>query len=433
MARWTRKQVEKLAPDERSIKAARGLARPGPWSDVGATDTLVWGKCQGSGKSAYQVSVDLTGPAFKCTCPSRKFPCKHGLALLMAWADGGGTVASVTEPADFARDWADARTKRGLRKKSGKQPDPEAQAKRLEERLAKMDAGMADFETWLLDLARSGLAAARVQPVDYWERAAARLVDAQLPGLADRVRRTAALLAADDRWVERLLDDVARWYLAAKGWQNRTELTEDLAADLRTYLGWARASSDVAEDGKKHPGPWTVLGVSEDETGRILTQRTWLLAADGTHAVVLDFAAAGGSLGVGQVVGSVIESEVTLYPGAQPARAMLPEQPDVSQTVGELSAPLPIESNLEAAANWIGANPFAGALPVTLASVIPRVTEDEFWLVDSAGSQLPVSATFVPWPLLVHMAGGPVDVFGEWDGEHFKPLTVASDDELVPL
>jgi uncharacterized Zn finger protein len=27
------------------------------------------------------VSVDLSGPAFRCTCPSRKFPCKHGLAL----------------------------------------------------------------------------------------------------------------------------------------------------------------------------------------------------------------------------------------------------------------------------------------------------------------------------------------------------------------
>ena len=87
--------MEKLAPDDASIKAALKLARPGPWSETGSTDTLVWGKCQGSGKTPYQVSVDLTGPAVKCSCPSRKFPCKHGLALLLLWVEGDGAVAEA--------------------------------------------------------------------------------------------------------------------------------------------------------------------------------------------------------------------------------------------------------------------------------------------------------------------------------------------------
>ena len=46
-----------LAPDDSSRKAARGLAKPGPWSELGSTDALVWGKCQGSGKTPYQVIV----------------------------------------------------------------------------------------------------------------------------------------------------------------------------------------------------------------------------------------------------------------------------------------------------------------------------------------------------------------------------------------
>src|SRR3954447_1703206 len=119
MARWTEQQVVALAPDDRSVAAARKLARPGPWSDTGSTDTLVWGKCQGSGSTPYQVSVDLTGPAARCTCPSRKFPCKHGLALLLLWVAGDGTVSDAAEPADFAGEWADGRRDRSAGGRSG--------------------------------------------------------------------------------------------------------------------------------------------------------------------------------------------------------------------------------------------------------------------------------------------------------------------------
>ena len=154
MSRWSRTQVEAFAPDERSITAARKLARPGPWSETGSTDTLVWGKCQGSGKTPYQVSVDLTGPAAKCTCPSRKFPCKHGIALLMLWAESDGAITDAAEPAGFADEWAKGRAERseatGERRakkaaETDAEPaDPEAAAKRLATRLQLMNAGDPD-------------------------------------------------------------------------------------------------------------------------------------------------------------------------------------------------------------------------------------------------------------------------------------------------
>ena len=112
MTRWTPQHVAALAPDASSLAAARRLARPGPWSDTGSTDTLVWGKCQGSGATPYRVSVDVTGPDFRCSCPSRKLPCKHGLALLMLWATGSGSVSEAAEPAGHAAQWAAERSKR---------------------------------------------------------------------------------------------------------------------------------------------------------------------------------------------------------------------------------------------------------------------------------------------------------------------------------
>ena len=63
MPRWNLAAVEKAAPDAGSLAAARKLARPGPWSETGSSDTLVWGKCQGSGKTPYQVSIDLMAAA----------------------------------------------------------------------------------------------------------------------------------------------------------------------------------------------------------------------------------------------------------------------------------------------------------------------------------------------------------------------------------
>ena len=107
MPRWTEAQVVKLAPDDSSVSAARRLTNPAVWSDTGSTEILVWGKCQGSGKTPYQVSVDLAGPTFRCSCPSRKFPCKHALALLLLWVRGNGAVADAEQAAEFAREWAE--------------------------------------------------------------------------------------------------------------------------------------------------------------------------------------------------------------------------------------------------------------------------------------------------------------------------------------
>ena len=136
MPRWTEAQVVKLAPDDASVTAARRLTNPAFWSDAGSTDILVWGKCQGSGKAPYQVSVDLAGPAFRCSCPSRKFPCKHALALLLLWVRGGGAVADAEQAAAFAQEWADERAGRQATRQSRAEraapPDPAAQAKRLE-------------------------------------------------------------------------------------------------------------------------------------------------------------------------------------------------------------------------------------------------------------------------------------------------------------
>ena len=98
--------IEQLATDQSSLKAAAGLAKPGKWSGTGSsTDgVLLWGECAGSGANPYRVMADLRDFGNKCTCPSRKFPCKHVLGLL--WLKAEALVAfAPAETPEWVSDW----------------------------------------------------------------------------------------------------------------------------------------------------------------------------------------------------------------------------------------------------------------------------------------------------------------------------------------
>ena len=422
MGRWTEERVIAAAPDQASVAAARRLARPGPWSETGSTDVLVWGKCQGSGATPYQVSIDVAAPAYRCSCPSRKFPCKHALALLLLWARGEAAEAGA-ETADFAQEWAAQRADRSAARarRESAQPDPAAQAKRLADRLALMDAGMTDFARWLTDLVRAGLAAARTQPYSWWDGTAARLVDAQLPGLADQVRAMASDVHSRADWADHLLLRAGRWWALTKAWARRAELSEAELADLRAVVGWATASAEV-QAAESLPGPWLVLGAHRSDVGRLQQQRTWLRGPDGALVVVLDFAAQGQPLAVAQLAGAVLDVTVARYPGTPPRRAMF-TGPVVSRALAaSLGEGCSIARALEAESAAVAVSPWRDLHPVLLGGV--RVCPDgQGWLRDESGDALPIRGDSLP-SLLALTGGHPAEVFGELEEGRVRPLSV---------
>lgn len=449
MARWSVEQVLKLAPDDSAAKAARGLTSPRTWSQMGGSETLVWGKCQGSGKEPYQVTVDLTAPSFKCTCPSRKFPCKHGLALLLMWASNDGSVADVSEEnvADFAADWATDRAtkkeqreeRRAARADADGPADPEAQAKRLAERIAKMDAGIDELDRWLGDLVREGIAGVKSKPFAFWDTMAARLVDAQIPGLGDRLRTLGGEVIRRDDWVDHLLGALGRIYAAVEGWRRRDVLREEVAADLRTFLGWPR-SLDEVRDTPSTVDRWFVLGVRQGGDERLRNQRTWLRGeSSGETVVLLDFAAAGGALRVAHVVGVWIEAPVACFPGAGPRRALLAGDGTVSPPSRELPRAVGNEATIEAAlesiAHMYAANPWADRVPIVLDRV--RIVEHRSsWIaLDGSGAALPLAFEDEEARLRALARCGPcrTGVFGEWEDGRLWPATLATEDGLVSV
>ena len=104
----TQAQVLGLAPDASAISASLKLARPGQWRTLGQSAAALWGECQGS--ALCQTQIALTDLAARCSCPSRKFPCKHALALLLMAADAPQSLPELPEP-EWVKHWAEHTTR----------------------------------------------------------------------------------------------------------------------------------------------------------------------------------------------------------------------------------------------------------------------------------------------------------------------------------
>ncbi|MCG8421548.1 MAG: WGR domain-containing protein [Proteobacteria bacterium] len=74
-------EIYQFAPDVKSMTAARRIASPQHWPEVGRQDAILWGRCRGS--DLYDVCVDIDALESECSCPSMKYPCKHAVALLL--------------------------------------------------------------------------------------------------------------------------------------------------------------------------------------------------------------------------------------------------------------------------------------------------------------------------------------------------------------
>ncbi|MFE7411766.1 SWIM zinc finger family protein [Streptomyces laurentii] len=493
--RWTSEQVLALAPDDASRKAGSKLGTPGPWSGTGWGGQgaeegagALWGRCAGSGRTSYRAAVDLAGPAYTCSCPSRKFPCKHVLGLLLLWAgdaheDGDGTAARVTR-AEGAPDWAEswlAERRTRAAAAPAAPADPAAARRRTERRAARITAGAQELERRLADLLRGGLAAAEQTGYGLWEETAARMVDAQAPGLASRVRELGALPGSGPGWPVRLLEECALTHLLDQAWLAGDRLPAPLAATVRARVGLtASPGGPVLRD------RWQVLAQYDTPDARLTTRRIWLYGRDGGHtALLLSYGAAGRAPQQALPVGAVLDAALRPYEGGGPRAELVEQFAAPSPTAGPPRGG-PVGAALDAYGRALADDPWLDAWPVTLTDVVPARAEYGWQLADAgtgtSGTSAighggttgtsaighggtsaigagntdtgdigtdPTTATreAIPltraaqeraglWRLIALSGGGPLTVFGEVGHQGFSPLAAwspAAPAETVPL
>ncbi|MEZ5774835.1 MAG: SWIM zinc finger family protein [Hyphomicrobiaceae bacterium] len=135
--------IEALAPDQSSLAAALKLLKPASWPTIArdASVSLLWGECQGSGASPYRVVVALPDLGYKCTCPSRKFPCKHVLAVMWMQVDKPDRFLEVSPP-EWVADWLSRR-----RPKVAAAPRSDGEANVPRSATKSFDSALADAES----------------------------------------------------------------------------------------------------------------------------------------------------------------------------------------------------------------------------------------------------------------------------------------------
>lgn len=446
---WTTEQIVALAPDTASAKSGRQTAKPAQWRFLRYSGDSLWGECQGSDANPYQTQVDLTEPAFKCTCPSRKFPCKHGVALLLLYAESRDTFAESSEPPDWVTNWITARRDRQAQRPEDdgfslvpppvaapKASSDSGRAKRVSARESKVARGIDDLDLWLADLIRAGLGEANRKPYSYWDAMGARLIDAQAPGLARRVRELAGVASRAVGWQDTLLERLAQLRLISQGYRNLESLPPDLQADVRTAVGFTVKSEELLS----LPGVqdlWQVLGVRVTEEDKLRVQRAYLY---GTHsarvALLLSFNPVGAPLAPESLfaAGTAFVGELVWYPSAYPIRAQIRER-------AESVAPLPGSGFPSQGADALAATfadalakvPWIDAIPAYLnpARLETTVGDTSRWQFrDSENRIVPMRPTdsAAAWAFVAESGGHPSLFFGEWDGRTFLPLAVRSSD-----
>jgi SWIM zinc finger len=396
--------VAALAPDAKVAAAGRKLGVPKIWEGPGRSDDAIWGECRGS--AVYQVRVDLSDLAVKCSCPSRKHPCKHGIGLLFLHLE---TPLPTVPAPDWVTDWlarraASTKARKGAGKHEETAPDPESKE----------------------DLVRDGLATAGTRPASFWETQAKRLVDAQAPGVAARLRHLSGLPNSSPDWPEKLLDGLGRLALLSEAFRRLDALDESLAETVKAEVGIPLSQEEVVERGEKASDGWIVLGQRTQDEGRLKARRTWLLGEDSRrYALILQFAASGTPFTESFVSGTVVEGELAFYPGAYPLRAVVRSRAGKATRAEELPGHGTLEAFLEHNSTATAGQPWLERLPVTLEAVVPLLNGGR-WLVRDRDGEVLTLAGGAYWTLLSLSGGHPVDLAAEWDGESLLPLGVVT-------
>ncbi|NKJ42453.1 SWIM zinc finger family protein [Novosphingobium sp. SG720] len=348
------KAVEQLASDQASLKAAAGLTKPTKWSGLGASHdaTLIWGECAGSGANPYRVMADLRDMGSKCTCPSRKFPCKHALALLWINVEAIAPFPAAETP-DWVSDWlgrrrtgaaarpvvkAESGEEKSLAAALSEAPEPAtdekaaarraaASAKRAEDTERAILDALDALEQWIGDQLRLGLGGFVGDVTARCRRIAARLVDGKAAALAGHIDELPARLLeqpAADR-IRAATVELGRLVLLARAYR-----ADPRAPELRRAVATTENREALLADPRtiRVAGVWEVLG-EQVRTRRdgLVSQTTWLLNLGPDQprfAMLLDFfPASAGRRGSVFVPGEQFVGEMAFYPARAPLRAVL--------------------------------------------------------------------------------------------------------------
>ena len=195
--------VESAAPNTDASKNGRALVIKGKFIEllIDADESILFGKCQGSGSKPYECSADFARPdqpTHRCSCPSRQFPCKHCVGLMFAYVLKKASFKTAEVPAALAEKREKLTSRAEKKKEEASKPkvvNKDALAKKIQAQLDGLDL----LEKLTLDLTRTGIGNMNAKAAREIEENAKQLGNAYIPGAQAALHRYTKLFSDDDK------------------------------------------------------------------------------------------------------------------------------------------------------------------------------------------------------------------------------------------
>ncbi|MEO0444830.1 MAG: SWIM zinc finger family protein [Verrucomicrobiota bacterium] len=265
--------VDSVATNASAIKNGRKLVSKRKFFDLslGEDERIVFGKCSGSGSNPYECSVDFldsSQPIYRCSCPSRQFPCKHCLGLLYAWVDNPGSFSKASLPEDLAEKRGKAEKRAAKKKASAGKPKAPRKVNKtaLKKKLAAQLEALDLLENLLRDMLHQGMGSHGQKEAAGLAEKAAQLRAAYLPGAELAILRLSSTISSASASRHRggenrslyfqAMDELARLealirrgrtYLAARS--EDPDLKPEVDSDIAAWLGHAWRYEELQEAG----------------------------------------------------------------------------------------------------------------------------------------------------------------------------------------
>ncbi|MBA2944151.1 SWIM zinc finger family protein [Paenibacillus sp. CGMCC 1.16610] len=421
MNHLTEAYVDSLAQNSSAIKNGKDLVKKNSFPLLCQSDdgTIIFGECKGSGKEPYRCSIDWQqegNPVFRCTCPSRQFPCKHNLGLMYAFTSGKTFLHAPIPP-----DILDKREKAEKREEKKKAVDPEAPtAKRktnksaLLKKIAAQLEGISIAEKLILQLVSSGLGSLDKKALQTADEQTKQLGNYYIPGIQSALKDLTLQFRVEENReavyavvIEQLttlqsLIKKSREYL--NGRLENPDLPIDAESTLEEWIGHAWQMAELREQGRVRAEAQLLQlafrSYTDQARGEFIDEGYWSDLENGQIHLTRTyrpFRAAKHIREEDSIFQVVQIKELAQYPGELNRRVRWEEatfRTSVSQDFNKIyaSAQSSFPEVIKQVKNVIK-NPLSDKHPVMLLrfTEIRKTDADSYVLLDEQGKQLPLA------------------------------------------
>lgn len=263
MIKITEEYVDSAAPNAKAVQKGKELVRNKQFVKFfqSKDETLIFGKCQGSGANNYLPSVDFVkpeNPVYRCSCPSRQFPCKHCLGLMYAFVSGHA-FSTADIPADILAKRTKIEKRTGRKKEASQSGEKKVNKAALEKKIKSQLDGLALLTNITGNIIRSGFSSIDPPTFKTLESQAKELGNYYLPGAQTALMAFLLLFRENENrekiYTDALIHITTLHSLAKKGTEylgNRLkdpDLEMDANSNIDEWLGHAMQLSELKEMG----------------------------------------------------------------------------------------------------------------------------------------------------------------------------------------